>query len=192
MKLLFKLISKETEINGETHFIQPKGGWRRRVFDSLMKKRFDKTYKDTPRRKINELTEFLNDYESIFRQKKLIFIVNIQKTNWLQLQVTHPVSMYDITKDDKYKRFGYIVHWVFDPTSADEEEFAQMDRFKRIATYNDFFHSKFEDEIDTFSFDCEENTAKVTEIVSEILTEVFKDDPETRYLFTIMENGTLE
>lgn len=192
MKILLKILGKKVVHDGQTYLQYPGNGWRKKVMERILERGFEKKHKDVPRFQIHELTEFVRENEPALREQKVIFVIDIQKDFMLQLQITHPVALYDITKNEKYMNYGYVVHWTFDPTGAEQDDIDRHERFKNLNTYKEFFHSKYMEDIDTYSYDCLENPAKVTEVVTQILREVFLDSPNTKYLFTISENGRLE
>lgn len=189
-KLILRLVSKQVNVDGQTFLQPPNEGLKKRIFDYYSKKQFEKEHRNVESFDISELKNVLSKTRELFQEKNHAFQVDINKEQWVDLQIIHPIMISDQIKDPDLNKFGFVVYWTFDPTLKEDTKL--HDKFKNSEKLKDFVHFKHDDVVDCYVFVCGEDGDKAIEISTTFLQEIFDYQENTKYHFSISDNGPIE
>ena len=189
-KLITKLISKKIVLNGQTVFQPPNNGLKKKIYDYFDKKKHEQLLKKLQNFEISALENVLFDIADMHKNTNHVFLIDLVKYRWIELQIFYPVMTFDIFKDDKLRKFGYIIFWTFD--SSTKKNLSILNRFKQHDIYSNFTHFILEDVIDCYAYNCGKNITKTMEIIEIFLLEIIGYPRGTKYYFFKSDMGNIE
>ena len=167
----------------------PQGGWKRKIFDYFSKRQFEKSHRNLENFEIGELINVLKQTQKLFKENNHAFQIDINKGQWNDLQIIHPIMITDKIPNEKFNKFGFAVYWTYDPTFDKEKNLNQL--FKDSQKLKGYEHFQ-DDGVDCYTFICLEDLEKVVEISSIILSDVLGYDEKDKFYFSIADNGRIE
>ena len=188
-ELIIKLVSNKISIDGNIYLQPPQGGLKRKIFDYFSKRQFEKSHKNLENFEIGELINVLKQTQKLFKENNHAFQIDINREQWNDLQIIHPIMITDKIPNEKFKEFGFAVYWTYDPTFDKEKNLHQL--FKESDKLKGYEH--FHDEgVDCYTFICWDDLEKVVEISRSILLDVLGHNKKDKYYFSIADNGIIE
>ncbi|MGB0870597.1 MAG: hypothetical protein ACPGSD_13450 [Flavobacteriales bacterium] len=188
-ELIIRLVSDKIKINGETCLQPPQSGLRRKIFDYFSKTSFDASHNNIENFEIGELINVLKQVQDLFKENNHAFQIDINKEQWVDLQIIHPIMISDKIPNEKFKTFGFVIYWTNNSSLEIEKNLTKV--FSESDLLKDYvhFHS---DGTDCYSFICWEDLEKVVEVSRSILLDVLGHDKEDKYYFSISDHGLIE
>lgn len=187
IKFIIGLIAKKSIVNGQTVFQPPKSGWRKRLFERLIVRSFEKEHRNIENFPINELDKTLLEVENFFREKNRVFQVDIYNGQENDLQIIHPIMITDKIKNERLTEFGFMVYITFYSSLDNNSE--RHKKFKALENYSDYYHFIHDEGVDCYALECGLETAKVIENSKLILTNVLGYPADTNYYFGVSDHG---
>jgi len=188
--LILRLVSKKVNVDGQVFLQPPNEGLKKRIFDYYSKKQFEKQHRNVEKFEISELKNVLSKTSELFKEKNHAFQIDINKEQWVDLQIIHPIMISDKVSNSDLNKFGFVVYWTYDPTFKEDSKL--HDKFKNSEKLKDFIHFKHDNVVDCYAFVCGEDNDKVIEISTTFLLDIFDYQENAKYYFSISDNGRIE
>jgi hypothetical protein len=189
-ELILRLVSKKVNVDGQVYLQPPNMGLKKRIFDHYSNKQFEKKHRNIERFEISELRNVLSKTSELFKMKNHAFQIDINKEQWNDLQIIHPIMISDKVNKPDLSKFGFVVYWTYDPTFKEDSNLHE--KFKNSNRLKDYIHFKHDKVLDCYAFVCGEDNDKVMEITSAFMQEVLDYQENTKYYFSIADNGKIE
>ncbi len=189
-ELILRLVSKKVYVDGQILLQPPNEGLRKRIFDFYSKKQFEKQHKNVERFEISELRNVLSKTSELFKERNHAFQIDINKEQWVDIQIIHPIMISDKLSNSDLNKFGFVVYWTYDPTFKGDCKL--HDRFRNSVRLKKHIHFKHDNVVDCYAFVCGEDNEKVIEITSAFMQDVLEYHKNTKYYFSISDNGKIE
>jgi len=185
MKFILKILSEKTIIDGQIYLIPPEKGLKRKIFNYFSRKVYERNNEHIEKLEISELKNVLNQTVKLFKEKNHLFQIDINHSDWVEIQIIHPAMMKKMNENTI--EFGFVVHWVFDSMKETNPEL--MNRMENLFKSYEYIHSKNGKTIDCFSFFCGENIELTYYITEKILFEICGYKNGEKYRYSISDNG---
>ena len=117
---------------------------------------------------LDTVIEYPKKFAEKFRNENKPFVININKSPVVDLQIIHP-CLIEIPKRDDTGKFGFTIHLPFDPTYNDARE--ELELIKEREYFNDFKHNSNEG-IEDYILDCSEDYNLLDKMMQRILVDL--------------------